>query len=864
MDAQNRTLLFYEYLKAMHNFIPDATQQKIIDFYGGYAMVLAAPGCGKTELLSHRVLKAHLDYGVAYKDMLCVTFTNRASREMKDRIVKTLGENPKDLYIGNLHRYCIRFLYDNYIVPIDTGIMDDTDQDDLIREFFGAYNPKTWEIQCVLRTAAAIRERELGIPVNLHSHDYDSRFETYARRYLDFLKENRMMDFDDILFKAFIALSNQDKNSPYINSSFKWIQVDEVQDLNPLQFAILDLVTAPNSTVVYLGDERQAIYSFLGAKHDCILNIENKSKDNIMHLSNNYRSPIYLLDMLNDYASEVIGVDASRLPSTTNSSHIDDALTCVKCEDLEAQAPIIAAMTRQIYNEAPEETVGILVRTNQDAENISMALNKHKINHLKITNKDMFKMIPFKTLHSHFSVVTLDTCFSEWGRIMYQTRCIDKLSEARRCVRKMRELALTPRDLLEYEDSSYVIEYFNSLSHSDVVVFDTETTGLDIFNDDIIQIAACKLHCGKVVSDSEIDIIIQTDKEIPKTLKDGYINPMIEEYNRRSNGIRNHNYEFFMTAQEAFAYFIDYVGSCELLGHNSNFDIHILDNNIKRRSRLSFYIPKFWDTLYISRLLDPNLRNHTLKHLIATYNLEGINSHNAIDDVLATVSLAKYCYDKCLPLLELQKKFISHSVLKKIQSNLIKNYLPIYQHTKDKLYDGEISPENSFNFEFKFIYDTMLSKKYIKEIPLFEYMRQLFNKVVISEDDIYFNHQLTRHLYEFRTFNEADLYENGIINENIHIMTIHKAKGLQFDSVFIHNVSYGVFPHYNSRNESEDARVLYVAMSRARKRVFISFQNSISKFIGNHEKVKEHFYFMPEVQKDRIVKMEEMFVKYSQ
>lgn len=846
----------------MKEFNPDSNQQKVIDFFGGYSLVLAAPGCGKTEILSHRVLKAHTQYGVLYKDMLCVTFTNRASREMKERIIETIGEVPNDLYVGNLHRFCVRFLFDNEIIPIDTGIMDDTDQEDLIREFFENvnYSPKAWEIQAVINTASAIREHQLNIPLNLRSHQKSFKFEGLANAYLKFLHENKMIDFDDILFKTYISLQNP-LNKELTNSSYSWIQVDEVQDLNPLQIAILDSLATEDCTFMYLGDERQAIFSFLGAKHECIVQIQNKCEA-IIHLSNNYRCPMYLLDMLNDYATDVIKIETSKLPSTTNSSHIDDALTLVGHQQHEPQHPIISALTRQIYFEAPSETVGILVRTNKEADEISESLTKFKVNHLKITNRDMFKMIPFKTLHSHFSVVCLDTCYNDWARIMYQTKAIEKLSEARRCVRKMRDLALTPRDLLDYEDSTYIMNYCNSFENKDIVIFDTETTGLDIFNDDIIQIAACKLHNGEIVPGSEIDIIIETQKDIPTTLKNGYVNPMIEEYKKRSTGLKNNQYESFMNAQDAFKFFIDYIGDYELLGHNSNFDIHILENNIKRRTNLNFCIPTFWDTLLVSRLLDPNIRSHALENLLKHYELEGANSHNAIDDVRATVSLAKFCAAKAKTVIDNQKAFISHDILKNIQRKLIKKYLPIYKHTKDKLFSTDISTENTFEFEFEYIYNEFLDKKYISKISRFEYMSQLFKKVVIKDEDKYFYNQLVEHLFEFRTFNEADLYQNGIINENIHIMTIHKAKGLQFDTVIVLDVSYGKVPHFNTRNPSEDARVLYVAMSRARKRVIITYENELSEFINIHDKVKEHFYDMPPTQKERLIKMDEMFIKF--
>jgi DNA helicase-2/ATP-dependent DNA helicase PcrA len=849
----------------MKKFIPDASQQALIDYKDGYALVLAAPGCGKTEILSHRVLKAHTEYGVPYSDMLCVTFTNRACRDMKKRILETIGESPDDLYIGNLHRFCIRFLYDNSIVPIDTGLMDDTDQLDYICEVLNKEQPAYWEVSGILNTAGAIREEELAIPQNLRIYEKDVRYLNYAQNYLIFLKENKLMDFDDILFKAYIALTDLNKRSEYVKTSYSWIQVDEVQDLNPLQFAIIDALTSStNPTVVYLGDERQAIYSFLGAKHNCIVELENKCNGNVIHLSNNYRAPMYLLDMLNDFATEVVKIDADRLPNTTNQTYLDNALTCVKCDNTFEQNKVIAALVRTIYSDDNLESVGILVKTNKDADELSEALADLKIKHLKITNKDMFKMVDFKTLHNHFSVVALDTCFSEWARILYQTRTIGKMSEARRCVRKMRELAITPRDLLDYENSTYFIEYVNSIQNKEIVVFDTETTGLDIFNDDIIQIAACKIKNGKVVENSELDIIIETDKPIPATLKDGLVNPMVEEYKKRKIGIRDHSYEYFMTPQEALDFFIKYIGNAELLGHNSNFDIHILESNIKRRTKgLNYTTPAFWDTLRLARLLDPNLRSHTLENLLNVYQLPGTNSHNAIDDVLATCNVALHCYMRCVTVTDSQRKFFEHPVLKDIQRKLRRNYLPIYLHSKAKLYSQTVSDENTFDFEFRYIYETLLEKKYIKPIKQFDYMCALFDKVVIDHNrDIYFYQQLCNHLYEFRTFNEADLFQNGIITERIHIMTIHKSKGLEFDSVFIPNVSHGVFPHYNSRKPDEDARVLYVAMSRASQRIFITYKDNISEFIDKHDKVKEHFYFMGDVQKQRILSFDEKFVKF--
>ena len=849
----------------------DNQQKDVINFYGGHGLVLAAPGCGKTLILSQRILKAHEDYHVPYGDMLCVTFTNRASRDMRERVQKAVGDNVDGLFVGNLHRLCINFLYENEILGLDVGIIDDTDQVEIIEELSGKADAPQYFIKGVTDYAGKIFEEENDFPadvrrsINPKTAAWEHQYLPLARNYIDYKKENQVIDFDDIILLTYKAMMEPDYKKEYpLFSNYKWIQVDEVQDLTPLHLAIIEKLKSPEQyTLLYLGDERQAIYAFLGAGHNCILNIENLCGNNIFYLSNNYRSPMYLLDMLNDYAKTVLKIDSDKLPTTNNKEHIDDALQLIRCYDDNQQSHVLAMLARTIFLKEADESIGLLVRQNKDADAISKILTEHKIKHLKITNKDMFKMVNFKCLYSHFSIVTNDTRYSDWARLLYQTRVITNLSDARRCITKMRKISVSPTDLIKYDNSTYTIEFTKSFGDKEMVVFDTETTGLNIFNDDIIQIAAIKVRNGNVIPGTELDIIIKTDKPIPPKLKKGKVNPMVAEYKNRSNGIRSNHYEMFMEAQDAFEYFLNYIGDSELIGHNVNYDVHILQNNIIRRTvGLNFTMPIFWDTLKLSRMLDPTIRKHTLEGLLQFYHLEGTNSHNAMDDILATKSLASYCYNKLLEKVDEQKAFIEHKVMKDIQRRMLKNYYPLYEHTFNKLYSREISKENTFIYEFQYIYDRMRESNYIEEIKRFDYMKALFEKVVINpEEDKYFNQQLVGHIYELRTFNEADLYQNGIITERLHIMTIHKAKGLEFDNVFIHNITNGVFPRYNSDNSLEDAKVLYVAMSRACKRVWITYRSNVSSFLQG-DTVLHHFDEMSEGKLEKLMKFEDSFVRF--
>ena len=110
----------------------DPSQRAVVEHRGSRALVLAGPGCGKTHILAERVAREHAVYGTAFSDMLCLTFTNRAARGMRDRIEARLGAVPEGLFVGNLHRFCVRFLHSNGLISPETTIIDEDDAAEFI------------------------------------------------------------------------------------------------------------------------------------------------------------------------------------------------------------------------------------------------------------------------------------------------------------------------------------------------------------------------------------------------------------------------------------------------------------------------------------------------------------------------------------------------------------------------------------------------------------------------------------------------------------------------------------------------------------------------------------------------------------
>ena len=819
----------------------DQYQKKVIEAQGGHFLVLAPPGCGKTELLTHRVINAH-EAGTPYEKMLCLTFTNRAARGMRERIDATAGDSCEGLFVGNIHRFCSRFLYDNHIISHSTGIIDELDQKDIMDAFgFTKYNANVeWKNERisasdVSKIAARMYQQEAGHPVEVMVQEPyipnmkgRSKAEEIARGYYEYKKANALMDFDDILLLTYTTLV-EDKDGKY--PRYSWIQVDEVQDLNPLQMAIVDLLegSGASTTVLYLGDEQQAIYSFMGAKLSGLEKLAARAgSGNVLRLYTNYRSPKYLLDVLNTYAVKNLGINKEFLPDANLEMSSENGLLNIfgyKTDD-----EMLSDVSKRVDNclkKFPDESIGILTRSNATADAVSGSLKERGVEHFRLSGRDVFKSDEFKTLLSHFSLLSNDNSFLDWARVLWMTGATPSFKDARDLVVRLREAALSPSDFLfRGYGHSYIGDFLKAYSDEEIVLFDTESTGLDVFHDDIIQIAAIKIRKGQIVPGSEFNVIIETEKTIPATLGKEE-NPMLKVYRESPR----------VPASEALDSFLEYIGDDDILGHNVTFDYQILKHNLLRRAggkRLDDHIGQVWDSLSLIRLLEPRLRVYKLRSLLETFGLEGENSHRADDDVLATLSLVDFCAARIPAKLALQETVFSDMNVRQAAELLSSKYGPVFEASKAAYASSpdEAPAEAGAAFlnEMRRVYGAFLGNGVMKEIQGFDYVLEFLRQVVFtdpSEKDL--RSQLNGHLTDIRSFSQSDLCDSGVIREKVYVMTIHKAKGLEFDHVMLYDCRNDVFPFFSSKTEAEqleDARVFYVGLSRAKRRLTLLYPES--------------------------------------
>ena len=858
----------------------DKYQIPVVETSQGYHLVLASPGCGKTHILAERIRYAR-ERGVKYEDMLCLTFTNRAAREMSNRIQKVVGGDFSELMVGNVHRFCSKFLFEQGRIPADSAIIDDEEAVSIIADYrnedeegvtrdFNRYkgyqtiiffqhfiyqmehqhpwkyylHPESFtddDREAVKHICASQKiEYDEQAVVNIYHHAQEYMDEAnapgldgktadrirvllwkmyYANCYARYKEENHLFDFEDLLLYTYDIY-----NSDPTCKRYPWIQVDEVQDLNGMQLAIIDLLTAEdNPMVMYLGDEQQAIFSFMGAKVETLTLLKMRCKGNIHHLQRNHRSPKYLLDVFNDYAEKQLKIDRELLPLSDNDTKATSGdLRIIHSSTIEAEHKDITTEALSLYEQNKEERTAVIVSANSDADRISEAMTEAGLTHFKVSGRDLFDTPDVKLLLAHLSVLSNEHNSIAWTRIMKGVRAFPSHALARRFNWKLKQLALSPSDFLLYPESCYTAEFLRAYNEEEIIVFDTETTGLNVFQDDIIEIAAIRIKGGEVVGEP-LDLYIETDKPISPMLGDKE-NPMYAIYHEKMSTGE------LLSPFDALQRFLAYVGTSPILGHNANYDYNIVDNNLQRycKDTMQAHDIRCFDSLKLIRLLAPSLHSYKLESLLETFHLAGVNSHQAIDDVKATVSLVRLCAEKAREKQAQQAAFIRHPKVKPFANVLRSNYGECYREAVNRLYKLSADHEPALVSELSAAYNAFRSDGLINDIPRLDYILRYLRIDMLTDETVAnaLAPQLSQYVMDINTLKEADFCNSKSILERIYVTTVHKAKGLEFDNVIIFDAADGRYPNaYNKtkQQDEEDARKFYVAMSRAKRRLFIAY-----------------------------------------
>lgn len=378
----------------------------------GPVLVLAGAGSGKTTVLVNRIAYMISEKHIRPWNILAITFTNKAAREMKDRIERLLGDTAKDMWIGTFHSVCVRILrscIDLLGYRRDFVIYDTADTKTVMKECLRELDidEKSFPVRNVLSIISNAKNDLMDAATFENVYKSDYRMSIIAKiyyRYQTKLRKNNAVDFDDIILNTVKILSeNPDVLSKY-QDKFQYILVDEYQDTNNSQYLLINLLAQANRNLCVVGDDDQSIYKFRGANIGNILNFEDDYSDvQKITLDQNYRSTQNILDA----ANSVISNNKGRMGKSLWTSNGDGNRVYVYTGTNEYdEARYIARQIKKHFDEQGSfSDCAILYRTNAQSRVIEEMLMRESVPYKVLSGLRFYDRKEIKDIIAYLRVV---------------------------------------------------------------------------------------------------------------------------------------------------------------------------------------------------------------------------------------------------------------------------------------------------------------------------------------------------------------------------------------------------------------------------------------------------------------------------
>lgn len=376
----------------------------------GPILVIAGAGSGKTKVLTTKI--AYLvDNGVPTDSILAITFTNKAAKEMKERVIGLLGPMAYQLRISTFHSFGVFLIHEHYDLlgyKENFTILDSDDSLTLIKKIMKDlninvkdYNPRA------IRNSISSSKNELISASDFErfiGNDFDQKvYEVYSR-YEKKLLLNNSLDFDDLLFMPIKLFREHPEVLRHYQELYQYIMVDEYQDTNEAQYILIKMLSALNRNICVVGDESQSIYSFRGSNYRNILNFEKDYKDcATILLEQNYRSTSTILDSAND----VIKNNKHRKDKKLwTDNGVGDKLQYYRALDEKDEANyVVGEINKLVENGTNKGDIAVLYRTNAQSRVMEEALLKENIPYKVVGSFYFYNRKEIKDLISYLKLI---------------------------------------------------------------------------------------------------------------------------------------------------------------------------------------------------------------------------------------------------------------------------------------------------------------------------------------------------------------------------------------------------------------------------------------------------------------------------
>ena len=393
-------------------------QREAVACTEGPLLILAGAGSGKTRVITHRIAHLITAKRVPPSAILAVTFTNKAAREMRERVLALIGSDAGEKHssprLFTFHSFCVRLLRidGDPLAQIRPGftrrftIYDDEDQLAIIKSGFRQFglDEKELPYRSVLSVISRAKNRAEG-PDTLFQNAktrVDEQIAVLYQEYEKSLRTANALDFDDLLLETVRLLRHDTATREAWNKRLGYVMIDEYQDTNRPQYQLMRLLTTEHDNVCVVGDEDQSIYSWRGADINNILDFEKDYRNaRVIRLEQNYRSTKNILEA----ASAVVANNTQRKGKWLwTDSGAGDLLTLYPADDGENEALFIADSIEKILATHPDWRVAILYRTNSQSRQIEEALRRYNRKYSVVGGFSFYQRAEIKDLVAYLKL----------------------------------------------------------------------------------------------------------------------------------------------------------------------------------------------------------------------------------------------------------------------------------------------------------------------------------------------------------------------------------------------------------------------------------------------------------------------------
>lgn len=847
-------------------------QQQVINELNQNILLSAGAGTGKTNVLSYRVANILNKNRANADEILCLTFTNKACRELKNRITSQLDfETANKITIRTIHGFAYQVITTTakkaQTIFKEFVIFDDEDQKTLIRQTIANFpKARALDIQYIVNCIEQLKqERALK---HIYTEDIEADYTTIYHQHLKFnktfnqqqndnltkffqfdglniiinyelaLQQMHGLDYKDLIANAYRLFQDENICSSW-RKRYKCIMIDEMQDTSSFEYTMLEKLF-PANNIMLCGDEFQTIYEWRGSNPQKILTAFTKKYNPlIINFNENYRSTKLLLEMayntlINLFCKETI-LHSYAKNLLSKSSELGHKIELKQANSLANEAQWIF---QNIVNLLPlvktPTQIAILVRQNNYLQNLTLHLNylaniynqknqEAPIHFIQIDNIRFFKRQEIKDVLSIMKYLINPNDYLSLQRILINLipnigiRTIKQISSTEYLQNGLRLSDFINANFQNpnYEPFSDLISTYLS---KDIIVFDIEGTGTDIFADNIIQLSAIKIRKGKKIA--EFNRYLKSDKPVGDSEKVHHIS---DEY------LQTHGENPKLVLQE----FCQFIQDAIITGHNiRGYDMDILNQNLLKHNLKPVDFSNInFDTLDLVRRFYPNLPNHKLEFLSNHFQFETKSNHNSLDDVFATGELLhKLLEDKIIPTAKKRSELINKQKNKFIHVAQI--FQKLHSILNDNLLLENLITQIVKEFDLVNIYKANATQDGAVRL---ENIRNLF-RLAKAELNSHRGTNGIKELLQYASLSNTDLDALTSSHPKIPIITIHQAKGLEFDYEFLAGMNDDIFPSYfSTRNGSiteEEKRLFYVAITRAKNALFLSSSGRPSRLLN--------------------------------